>query len=240
MAKISTYAISTPVVDDDKWIGTDASALKETKNFTARDVAIYLNNFNKVESDSLRYVFQNKLPTDTRKPGSISFNSSRGDNVAFSSVTTFMLSKFTKALVDVQSFYQVPLVNSQVLISQCKNTSVFGIFTWDAANLDGTEPDFWNIDLTYVVGNGSLENNQDYFISLLQYNVSASGGDKNYTEVFGAPLTTWTVNHNLGKKPAVSCIDTSGNEVYGIVDYINDNQVTISFSAATGGTVTCN
>ena len=72
MAKISTYAISTPVVDDDKWIGTDASALKETKNFTARDVAEYLNDFDKVESDSLRYEYQNWETGDVRKAGSIS------------------------------------------------------------------------------------------------------------------------------------------------------------------------
>ena len=76
MAKISTYAISAPVVDDDKWIGTDASALQLTKNFTARDVAIYLNNFDKVDSDSLRYVFQNWETGDVRKSGSISFSTS--------------------------------------------------------------------------------------------------------------------------------------------------------------------
>tara|TARA_R100000988_G_C4006730_1_gene173180 strand:- start:1300 stop:2022 length:723 start_codon:yes stop_codon:yes gene_type:complete len=240
MAKISTYAISTPVVDDDKWIGTDASALKETKNFTARDVAEYLNDFDKVESDSLRYEYQNWETGDVRKAGSISFSTSNAGSVAFSTITAFMLSKYTKALVDVNSFYTNPLVNSQVLISQSKNTSIFGIYTWNSAVQNGAEINFWDIGVTYVTGNGSLETNEDYFISLLQYNVSASGGDKNYTEVFGAPLTTWTVNHNLNKKPAVSCIDTSGNEVYGLVDYINNNQVTITFSAATGGTVTCN
>ena len=102
MAKISTYAISAPVVDDDKWIGTDASALQLTKNFTARDVAIYLNNFDKVDSDSLRYVFQNWETGDVRKSGSISFSTSAvGDQVNFSTVTGFMLSKYTKALVDV-------------------------------------------------------------------------------------------------------------------------------------------
>jgi hypothetical protein len=243
MPKISTYSISTPVVDDDKWIGTDATALKETKNFTARDVAIYLNDFDKVESDSLRYKYQNWIltnPATIREAGTISFSTSNAGDVAFNSVTGFMLSKYTKGLVDVNTFYSNPLVGSQVLISQSKNTSVFGIFTWDSAVQDGSEVNFWNIGLTHVTSNGSLESNEDYFISLLQYNVAASGGDKNYTEVFGAPLTTWTVNHNLNKKPAVSCIDTSGNEVYGLVDYINDNKVTITFIAATGGTVTCN
>ena len=240
MAKISTYAISAPVVDDDKWIGTDASALQLTKNFTARDVAIYLNNFDKVDSDSLRYVFQNWETGDVRKSGSISFSTSAvGDQVNFSTVTGFMLSKYTKALVEVSTFYTNPLINSQVLISRCDNVSQFGIFTWNTAAQNGGEPNFWDIGLTHVTSNGTLDNNVDYFISLLQYNIVGQT-DKNYTEVFGTPLATWSVTHNLGKKPAVSCIDTSGNEVYGIVDYINDNQVTIAFTAPTGGTVTCN
>ena len=139
MAKISTYAISTPVVDDDKWIGTDASALKETKNFTARDVAEYLNDFDKVESDSLRYEYQNWETGDVRKAGSISFSTSNAGSVAFSTITAFMLSKYTKALVDVNSFYTNPLVNSQVLISQSKNTSIFGIYTWNSAVQNGAE-----------------------------------------------------------------------------------------------------
>ena len=44
MAKISTYPITSPVVDADKWIGTDSKSLNQTKNFTAADVAIYLNS----------------------------------------------------------------------------------------------------------------------------------------------------------------------------------------------------
>jgi hypothetical protein len=53
-------------------------------------------------------------------------------------------------------------------------------------------------------------------------------------------LLVWTVNHNLNKKPAVSSIDTSGTEIYGEVEYVTDNQVTITYLTATGGTVTCN
>jgi len=240
MAKISTYPIATPVVDADKWIGTDASNYDQTKNFTAEDVAIYLNDYNKIQADSLRYVYQNWVTGDVRKSGSISFAASAvGDNVSFSAVTGFMLSKYTKAVVDVSTFYSVPLVGSQVIITQCTNVSQFGIYGWDTAVQNGSETNFWDIGLTYVTGNGTLDNTVDYFISLLTYNTGGSA-DKNYTETFGAPLLVWTVNHNLNKKPSVSSIDTSGTEIYGEVEYVTDNQVTITYLTATGGTVTCN
>ena len=239
MAKISTYAIASPVIGTDKWIGTDSANFNQTKNFTAADVAIYLNDYNKIQSDSLRYTYQNWV-AGVRNSGSISFAASNvGDSVDFSSVTGFMLSKYTKSVVDVSTFYSVPLVGSQVIITQCKNVSQFGIYGWDSAVQDGLEPNFWDIGLTYVTGNGTLDNTVDYFISLLTYNTGATT-DKNYTETFGAPLLVWTVNHNLNKKPAISCIDTSGTEIYGEVDYVTINQVTITYLTATGGTVTCN
>ena len=43
MARISTYVNQEIVKADDKWIGTDASFLNATKNFTAQSVADFLN-----------------------------------------------------------------------------------------------------------------------------------------------------------------------------------------------------
>tara|TARA_R110000764_G_C10882879_1_gene369311 strand:+ start:21 stop:743 length:723 start_codon:yes stop_codon:yes gene_type:complete len=240
MAKISTYPISTPVVDADKWIGTDSKNLNQTKNFTAADVALYLNNKGKVESDSLRYKYQNWITGDDRENGTISFAASNaGDTVAFNTITTFMLSKFVKSLVDVSSFYTNPLIGSQVMISQSNNTSEFGIYAWNSSAQDGVETNFYDIGLTFVTGNGTLKKNQDYFISLLQYDTASSVGDKNFTETVSLS-TTWTVNHNLNKYPAVSILDTAGTEVYGQIDYVSLTQVVITFVLPVAGRVTCN
>ena len=240
MAKISTYPIATPVVDADKWIGTDSKNLNQTKNFTANDVAIYLNNKGKIESDSLRYKYQNWITGDVRESGTISFAASNaGDSVAFNTITTFMLSKFVKSLVDVGTFYTNPLIGSQVMISQSNQTSEFGIYAWNSAAVDGAEPNFFNIGLTLVTSNGTLKNNQDYFISLLQYDTAATAGDKNFTELVSLS-TTWTVNHNLNKFPAVSILDTAGTEIYGQIEYVSLTQVVITFVVPVSGRVTCN
>jgi hypothetical protein len=55
-----------------------------------------------------------------------------------------------------------------------------------------------------------------------------------------AALSTWTILHNMGKRPAVTVIDTSGNVITGQVVYNSDHQITIYFTPAVAGTVYLN
>ena len=43
MAKIATYINDTNIVSADKWIGSDSQSNWQTKNFTAGDVAEFIN-----------------------------------------------------------------------------------------------------------------------------------------------------------------------------------------------------
>jgi hypothetical protein len=65
--------------------------------------------------------------------------------------------------------------------------------------------------------------------------VTGGGGDAYYVHNQMLPESSWTINHNLGKKPSVSVVDTTDAVVYGDINYINDNQLTISFSGAFSG-----
>ena len=46
--------------------------------------------------------------------------------------------------------------------------------------------------------------------------------------------------HNLNKFPAVSVIDSAGNEVIGDIIYDDENQVTLKFEGGFKGTATLN
>lgn len=50
-----------------------------------------------------------------------------------------------------------------------------------------------------------------------------------------SPSSTWTINHNLGRRPSVTIVDSSGNVQIGEVLYNSDNQITVNFAAAFGG-----
>lgn len=63
--------------------------------------------------------------------------------------------------------------------------------------------------------------------------------DKNYQQVFTASASV-SVNHSLGKLPAVTVIDTAGDECMGSVHHTDINNLIVTFSSATSGTVYCN
>lgn len=60
-------------------------------------------------------------------------------------------------------------------------------------------------------------------------------GDLNYTHNQGAASATWTVTHNLGKRPSVTVQDSANDQVDGDVFYNDLNTLTITFSAAFSG-----
>lgn len=51
-----------------------------------------------------------------------------------------------------------------------------------------------------------------------------------YVHTQSVPSTTWTVNHNMGKNPSVSIVNSSGEQVFSDVDHISVNQLVITFS----------
>jgi hypothetical protein len=69
--------------------------------------------------------------------------------------------------------------------------------------------------------------------------VDSHGGDKTFTQDFASAAVV-SVPHGLGKRPAVTVIDTAGDEVIGDVAHTDVNNLTVSFSAPFSGTVLCN
>jgi len=56
-----------------------------------------------------------------------------------------------------------------------------------------------------------------------------------YTHIQTAALASWTIEHFLGKYPSVSIVDSANDEVYGEVNHIDINTLTVSFSAPFSG-----
>lgn len=60
-------------------------------------------------------------------------------------------------------------------------------------------------------------------------------GDRYFHHQQITPSTVWTINHNMGKYPSVTVIDSAGSVVEGAVEHINEYTLKIYFSAAFGG-----
>lgn len=56
-----------------------------------------------------------------------------------------------------------------------------------------------------------------------------------YKHVQSAASSEWTIVHNLGKFPSVTIVDSIDRVVYGEIDFIDDNTVKVTFTAAFSG-----
>ena len=238
MARISTYVKDTNIVAADKWIGSDSQNNFQTKNFTAGDVAKFINTVGS-ESQLFRYQYSQYTPPGgglPRPAESISFAAAGAFTVPFSGISTFVLSQYAEnqggLSINVSTWYTSPLTGSDVLITQCDDITNWAIYKWNGASQKGGEPTFWDISLTYTAGNGGLTAEKDYFISLLQY--AGSSGDKNEVSAQLTGNSTYVVTHNLNKFPAVSVslgTPAAPTEEIGCeVTYINLNQVRLDFT----------
>lgn len=65
-----------------------------------------------------------------------------------------------------------------------------------------------------------------------------TGSSAGYTFTQASPLSTWTVNHNLGYRPAaVSVLSPGGVEVEAACTHTSDNQFVITFALPYSGSV---
>ena len=70
--------------------------------------------------------------------------------------------------------------------------------------------------------------------------VFGGGADKSYTHTQNSGATTWSVAHNLGKRPSVTVVDVNEIQGYGIVTHTDDNNLTVTFPGNTTGKAYCN
>ncbi len=59
--------------------------------------------------------------------------------------------------------------------------------------------------------------------------------DKDFVFTQGTPSATWTIQHNMDKLPAVSAVNNNNMIVYGNVVYVDNNNLTITFSGGFSG-----
>tara|TARA_B100001059_G_C17588332_1_gene453342 strand:- start:44 stop:727 length:684 start_codon:yes stop_codon:yes gene_type:complete len=222
MARISSYGFDNNVTDLDAWIGTDAGN-RSTKQFSAEAVAKYLNIKGKISiSAQMSFKF-----TSNGVPGPGEF-SGPNDSSPIANVTTMSISDVDASGQSTVAFMDY-LVGNNILISEQKNISDFGHFTIDSYTTKG---DFHTLNLTNLFGSSNLIEDKVYDFAVFTL---SSQGVPTFVFTQGVPATTWNIQHNLGKFPSITVIDTADTVVTGQYEYIDNNNVTLTFSAGFAG-----
>ena len=226
MAIISKYPYDLIIQDADAWIGTDSSN-NQTKQYTAQAVASYLNKNGKVSiGGQLSYKFYKEPYVIT---GSFSLPLGNGNGTLFSALTEVVISNKDLSNQDVVSYVNY-LVGQEILISSQENVSFFGHYKIQSFTQSINFPDYYTLNLLFIGGNGTLS-----LESIFDFVNFTFGVDKTFDFTQAVPATTWNINHNLGKFPSITVIDTSNTVVVGEYTYIDNNNVTLTFSATFAG-----
>jgi hypothetical protein len=223
MARISSYPTDQNIVGSDKVIGTDNAGLI-TKNYTLDGISNWMN-----ASGSVAIAGQNNYSFNVTGATSGTI-SGVAPNTPFANITALTFSKTSAAGTDVINYLST-LVGRSVLLARLDNLNNFGVYTLQSLVVDAGNADLYNASFTPITANGNITADKYYGFAVYP-ELSA---DKHFTFTQSTATNTWNITHNLGKFPSVSVVDSGNTIVYGDIDYIDNNSLTITFSAAFGG-----
>ena len=231
MARFGNFVADTDVTKEDKLLGTDSGGA--SKNYRLEDVSKFLKNTN---AAGIAAQFTYQFKTDSSRPnGSMTATFSSGST--FANLTAIEVSKFTYG-EDTNSSENLlaTIASKDILLVDVEDQNNFGLYTAGTPTKDSTYTNFYDISLSGVQNsNGSLENNKFYAII-----VFGGGADKSYKHTQNSGSATWSVAHNLGKRPSVTVVDVNNVQGYGIVTHTDDNNLTVTFPGSTTGKAYCN
>lgn len=89
-----------------------------------------------------------------------------------------------------------------------------------------------------------LDDNQ-FYVDYEENVVTIIGGggqgqDANYVFNQRVPANTWDIAHNMNKFPSVSIVDSGGNLVIGNINYVDRNNIQLTFNGAFSGSAYLN
>ena len=281
MAIIYSYPYDQIVTDTDAWVGTD-SINRQTKQYTARAVADYLNINGRIAiAGQMNYQF---VEDPSFKAGTFAFPAGQGDNTPWSSITSVVISNMDLSGQIVSPFLAY-LIDEQVMFQDVADKGSFGHYIMRGYAQIGVT-NFYTLTLEYIGGNGSID--MDHYYTLVNFylesastvgvnsidasdtafidmtpttpttgdvgitaSLSATGtpdntnflrgdntwaeADKTFEFTQAVPSATWTIQHGLGKFPSVSVANNNNILMYGNITYIDNNNLTINFSAGFSG-----
>jgi len=172
MAIIYSYPYDQTITDTDAWVGTD-SVNRQTKQYTAKAVADYLNINGKVAiAGQMNYQF---VQDPSYKAGTFAFAAGQGDNTPWSSITSIVISNMDLSGQIVSPFLEY-LVDEQVMFQDVAGKGSFGHYIMRGYTQIGTT-NFYTLTLEYLGGNGSIDMDHYYTLVNFYLELGATGVD---------------------------------------------------------------
>lgn len=220
MARISVYQADSNITANDKVIGTDFSGTT-TKNFPLRGIANLYNKGYVLVGGQSAYKF-----SDLVLPGTLTGPS---NNAPFGNIISIRLSSVDAAEQSIPDFI-LEYKNQKIVLFDNNEKNNYGIYLVTNVVEDQAYAGYFLFTLKNISSHGTLVVDNFYSIAII-----GEEGDKSYTHEQTSAAVTWTITHNMAKYPSVSVVLSTGHIGYGDVAYIDENNLTVSFSGDVSG-----
>jgi hypothetical protein len=227
MARINSFPLDTNVSKDDKLLGTDEGGA--TKNFSVSSIGEHFAQSSAITIAG-QLVSKFGMAVNEVGDGGMYFNGGE-EEPQLSDITSVTISKKSASGSSRRSML-ADIVATKFLMVESGNQDVKGEFTVTSSYDNANNSDFLDVMVTPTNTNGSVSNSKHYIIAV---SATAVSGDRKYEHEQSSAADTWTIDHNLNKKPAVSVVDSLENIVICEVEYTSLNQVVLTFDTPYSG-----
>lgn len=222
MARLNQYPLDGSIDKTDLLLGSDNGGA--TKNYQISDIGKAISKFNMSGQPQICYRY-NKGNNLT---GNISIVGETNATKTFTSITSVIVSKFAFGETNTAENILLNMVGQEITITDIDNPNNFGAYTLDSATVLSSDNNFYTLALFNTGGAGNIVYDQFYVMT-------SKKGDLSFVHTQTNPSNTWSITHNLGKKPSVTIVTATDTTVIGDVTYNNNNQLTINLSSANSG-----
>lgn len=225
MAKISRYQFDEVVNPSDFVIGTD-NATNFTRNYKLEDLAKFFGKQQSLLGDKFAYTYNQFAEYPDLLKTEMSFSNKSEVNTTFTGVTKLYYNPINDVEENITSFFQSIQTNGVLRLHNSARTTDYGIYR--VQSITPIQNNVLEIVVDLLIGNGTVQDGDTIVNSATFYS------DVHYKtpEITG---TVWEIEHLMGKFPSVTVVDTSNNIIYSEVQYIDLNNVTITFSSEVTG-----
>jgi len=226
MARIKLYPSDTTIEGGDKLVGTDING-NATKNYQVEELAQY---FEQTGNALFQYNFAGTYSSETIATGEYRYqvDPSAPTIYGWANITGIAISRYNRNGEDATPMIPY-LVNQLIKITDIGTSESlgYGLYKVKSSTPLSSGAAFL-LDFTFKGASSTVGNN---IISLQPF----GGQDYEYNQAFPVAASTWVIQHNLGRFPSITTVDSAGSEITGAVTYDNENKITVVFNSATSG-----
>lgn len=224
MARISSYNPDTTVEGGDKLIGTSSDGT--TKSYTLDSIGKYYID-NNVISVAGQQNFRFVDSVNDIGNGTFFIDGLNANGTAFTLMTSLSVSKYNTKGILITNFLQQVFEN-KFRLSSVEDPDSFADINVTQIQNHPSQSGFYKVSINITSGQGFVNKDKIYSIQQIEK-------DSFFQHNQESVSSTWTVEHNLNKYPAVTVVDSGDNILYTEIEYIDKNTLEVRFEASTSG-----